>query len=128
MKRVLEAKNAPAVIGPYSHGVAYEGKLVFTSGMIGLDPATGKLVTGGIEAEAEQALRNVGSVLEAGLSTFDKVLKTTIFLTDIKDFAAVNSVYARFFDHAKFPARTTVQVAALPLGARVEIECIASGL
>lgn len=127
MKNVVETPKAPAAIGPYSQGVIYEGKLLFTAGQIGIDPATGELVPGGIEDQTVRVMDNLGAVLEKGLSNFDKVIKTTIFLTDIKNFAVVNEIYARYF-HDKPPARSTVQVASLPKGALVEIECVASAL
>jgi 2-iminobutanoate/2-iminopropanoate deaminase len=128
MKRVLETKKAPAAIGPYSQGIANDGKLVFTAGQIGLDPETGKLVPGGIEAETVRSLENIKAVLEVGLTSFDRIIRTTIYLTDIKDFPVVNEIYARYFERDKYPARCTVQVAALPMGARIEIECIAAAV
>jgi 2-iminobutanoate/2-iminopropanoate deaminase len=121
--QVVSSTMAPAAVGPYSQAIA-AGELVFCSGQIGIDPATGALVEGGVEAEAERALRNLAAVLDAaGLGLAD-VAKATIFLTDIADFAAVNAVYARFMPDPP-PARTTVAVAGLPRGARVEIEAIA---
>ncbi len=122
--QVVSTTTAPAAVGPYSQAIA-AGELVFCSGQIGLDPATGTLVEGGVEAEAERALRNLAAVLDAaGLGLAD-VVKATIFLADIADFGAVNAVYARFMPDPP-PARTTVAVAALPRGARVEIEAIAA--
>lgn len=121
--QVVSTTMAPAAVGPYSQAIA-AGDLLFCSGQIALDPSTGVLVEGGVEAEAERALRNLAAVLDAaGLGLAD-VAKATIFLTDIADFAAVNAVYARFMPDPP-PARTTVAVAALPRGARVEIEAIA---
>lgn len=121
--QVVTSTMAPAAVGPYSQAIA-AGDLVFCSGQIGIDPATGALVDGGVEAEAERALRNLAAVLDAaGLGLAD-VAKATIFLTDIADFGAVNAVYARFMPDPP-PARTTVAVAGLPRGARVEIEAIA---
>ncbi|MBR1781391.1 MAG: RidA family protein [Oscillospiraceae bacterium] len=121
-KQAIYTKNAPDAVGPYSQAVRV-GNLTITYGQIPLDPATNQLVEGGIEAQTERVLRNLEAVLaEAGL-TFDDVIKTTVFLADIGDFAAMNEVYARFFS-APYPARSAVQVAALPKGARVEIECI----
>ena len=118
--QVVTSTMAPAAVGPYSQAIA-AGELVFCSGQIGIDPATGALVEGGVEAEAERALRNLAAVLDAaGLGLAD-VAKATIFLADIADFAAVNAVYARFMPDPP-PARTTVAVAGLPRGARVEIE------
>jgi len=125
VKKVIETAKAPAAIGPYSQGVIYEGRFIFTAGQIGIDPATGELVAGGIEAQTQRVMENLSAVLEAGISGFDRVLKTTIFLTDISNFARVNQIYAHYFND-KPPARSTVQVAALPKGALVEIECIAA--
>ena len=123
-RRPVTTAGAPAAIGPYSQGIATDG-LVFCSGQLGLDPATGDLVEGGVEAEAERALRNLAAVLDsAGLAMAD-VVKTTIFLADMADFATVNAVYQRHVPDPP-PARSTVQVAALPKGGRVEIEAIAA--
>jgi 2-iminobutanoate/2-iminopropanoate deaminase len=124
MKQRIEASGAPPAAGPYSQAVAAAG-FVFCAGQVGLDPATGSLVEGGIEAQAEQVLRNLGAVLEAAGLSLDDIVKTTCFLADIGDFAAFNAVYGRFFGDVP-PARSTFQVAALPLGARVEIEAIAA--
>ena len=123
MKTIVSTKAAPGAIGPYSQAVE-AGGLVFCSGQIALDPATGEFVAGGVEAQAEQALKNLGAILEAAGSSYEKVLKTTVFLTDMGDFAAVNAVYARFFDR-DCPARSAVEVGALPKGALVEVEAIA---
>lgn len=114
---------APAAIGPYSQAVG-AGRLVLCSGQLGTDPSTGEL-TDGIEAQAERALRNVGAVLAAAGLGYGDVVKTTVFLVDMADFATMNAVYARFFS-APFPARSTVGVAALPRGARIEIEALAA--
>jgi 2-iminobutanoate/2-iminopropanoate deaminase len=124
MKKVIKTDNAPGAVGPYSQGVA-GGGFVFTSGQLPMDPKTGKFVEGGIREEARQCLENVRAILEAAGTSMDKAVKATVFLADIKDFAAVNEVYATFFKDAP-PARSAYQVAALPLGARVEIEMIAS--
>lgn len=115
--------NAPQPIGPYSQAIR-EGDLLFCSGQIPLDPKTGAMKNSSIEEEAEQALINLEVVLRAGGSNLSGVIKTTIFLTDMNDFAKVNEVYAKAFGDVK-PARSTVAVSALPKGARVEIECIA---
>lgn len=123
MRQRISTAGAPAAVGPYSQGIATDG-LVFCSGQVGLDPMTGRLVEGGIEAQAERALRNLQAVLEAAGSTLAEVVKTTCFLADIADFAAFNAVYARFFPDPP-PARSTFAVAALPLGACVEIEATA---
>ena len=123
-RRPVSTAGAPAAIGPYSQGIAIDG-LVFCSGQLGLDPATGELVEGGVEAEAERAPRNLAAVLDsAGLAMAD-VVKTTIFLADMADFGAVNGVYQRHMPEPP-PARSTFQVAALPKGGRVEIEAIAA--
>ena len=124
MKKAITAERAPAAIGPYSHGVAV-GHLFFTSGQIPLVPETGKLVEGPIEAQAEQVLRNLEAVLAANDMTFANVVKTTVFLTNLADFAAVNAVYATRFPEYP-PARSCVQVAALPAGAKLEIELVAA--
>jgi 2-iminobutanoate/2-iminopropanoate deaminase len=124
MKQRIEASGAPAAAGPYSQAIAAAG-FVFCAGQVGVDPATGALVEGGVEAQAERVLRNLTAVLEAAGLTLDDVVKTTCFLADIGDFAAFNAVYARYFG-ATPPARSTFQVAALPFGARVEIEAIAA--
>lgn len=124
MKEIISAQNAPAAIGPYSHAVQ-AGDLLFTSGQIPLVPETGKLVEGGIEAQAEQVLNNLAAVLAAAGMDFSNVVKTTVFLTDLADFAAVNAIYATRFPSAP-PARSCVQVAKLPAGAKMEMELIAS--
>jgi 2-iminobutanoate/2-iminopropanoate deaminase len=122
-KKVIATDEAPAAVGPYSQGIR-AGNLVFTAGQLGMDPASGELVAGGVEAQARQALTNLQAVLEAAGSSLDQALKVTVFLDDINDFAAVNGVYAEFFTQEP-PARSAVQVAALPLGGLVEIEAIA---
>ena len=122
-KNIIATKNAPGAIGPYSQGIRANG-FVFASGQIGLDPATGEFVKGGIVEQSRQALLNVKNVLEAAGSNLDKAVKTTVFLKDINDFAAMNAVYSEFFK-TDCPARSAVQVAALPKGALVEIEVIA---
>jgi 2-iminobutanoate/2-iminopropanoate deaminase len=114
---------APAAIGPYSQAVRAQ-RFIFCSGQLGMDPATGELANG-VEAQAERALANVRALLEAAGATMDDVVKTTIFLADMGDFAAVNAVYARHF-REPFPARSTVAVAALPRAGRVEIEVLAA--
>jgi 2-iminobutanoate/2-iminopropanoate deaminase len=119
---IITAEGAPAAIGPYSHAVA-GGGLVFLSGQVGADPVTGDLADG-VAAQAEQALRNIAVVLGAARTDLSRVVKATIFLTDMGDFATVNEVYARHVGEAK-PARSTVTVAALPKGALVEIEMTA---
>jgi 2-iminobutanoate/2-iminopropanoate deaminase len=123
MKSPISTSDAPAAIGPYSQAVA-SGDLVFLSGQIGLDPATGQLVAGGTEAETERVLANLAAVLAATGLSFDHIVRTTIYLVDLADFARVNEIYGRCFS-APYPARATVGVAALPRGARVEIDAIA---
>jgi 2-iminobutanoate/2-iminopropanoate deaminase len=122
-KRAIETADAPKAIGPYSQAVVANG-MVFAAGQIGIDPKTGKTVEGGIEAETEQALKNLEAVLKASGSDFDNVVKSTIFLSDMNDFAKVNEVYGRFIK-APYPARATVQAARLPRDAKVEIEMTA---
>jgi 2-iminobutanoate/2-iminopropanoate deaminase len=125
MKQTVETAGAPAAIGPYSQAIRAGGWL-FTAGQIPLDPETGGLVEGDARVQAERVLWNLEAVLRAAGLGLENVVKSTIFLTDLADFAAVNEVYGRFFT-APFPARSTVQVAALPRGAKVEIELVAYG-
>ena len=122
MKTVISTDKAPAAIGPYSQGMKV-GNLIITSGQIGVDPATGAFPEG-IEAQTRQSLTNCKNVLEAAGATLNDVIKTTVFLSDMNNFAAMNGVYATFFEGAP-PARSAVQVARLPKDAMVEIECIA---
>jgi 2-iminobutanoate/2-iminopropanoate deaminase len=122
-RQAITTSGAPAAIGPYSQAIAADG-LLFCSGQLGLDPASGNLVEGGVEAQAERSLRNLTAVLDAAGLAWVDVVKTTIFLADIADFAAVNAVYGRYMPEPP-PARSTVQVAALPKGGLVEIEAIA---
>lgn len=124
MSSAVNSGNAPAPIGPYSQAVRSAGFL-YCSGQIALDPGGGNLVGSSAAEQAEQALRNLGAVLEAGGLTYAEVVKTTVFLTRMEDFGAVNEVYGRYFGSAK-PARSTVAVAALPKGALVEIEAVAA--
>ncbi len=123
-RQPIRIEGGPRSVAPYSIGMRF-GSLLFTAGQIGLDPQDGRLVPGGAAAEAEMALSNLQAILEAGGSGFDRVLRTGIFLISMDDFAAVNEVYARRMPEP-FPARTTVAVSALPLGARVEIEMTAA--
>ena len=122
-RRAISTTGAPAAIGPYSQGIATD-RLLFTAGQAALDPATGQLVEGGIDAETERVMANLTSVLDAAGCSWGDVVKTTIFLVDMADFAAVNAIYGRFMSDPP-PARSTVGVAALPKGARVEIEAVA---
>lgn len=124
-KRPIHTANAPAAIGPYSQAVR-SGDLLFTSGQVALDPATGQLVAGGVDAEIAQVIRNLEAVLTAAGLGFADVLKTTIFLKNLADFAQVNTAYGKAFEQAgAYPARSTVEVSQLPRGAQVEIELIA---
>lgn len=122
-KQIVKTENAPAAIGPYSAGVN-AGGFIFTAGQIGLDPKTGQMVDGGIETETRRALMNLKSILEAAGSGIQNVVKTTVFLKDIAEFQKMNAIYAEFFTENP-PARSAVQVAALPKDACVEIEAIA---
>ncbi len=122
-KEIIIAPEAPAAIGPYSVAVR-AGEFIFTAGQIGLDPESGQIVPGGVEAETRQALTNLRHVLEAAGSGLERVVKTTVFLRDMDDFGRMNAVYAEFFTE-NFPARSAVQAAALPKGVAVEIEAIA---
>ena len=122
-REVIATDKAPAAVGPYSQGIR-AGNLLFTAGQLGMDPATGKLAEGGIEAQTRQALTNLSAVLEAGGTSMAHAVKVTVFLQDMGDFQTMNGVYAQFFATDP-PARTTVQVAALPLGGLVEIEVVA---
>jgi 2-iminobutanoate/2-iminopropanoate deaminase len=122
-REIIATDKAPAAVGPYSQAVRV-GDFVFTAGQIPLNPATGHMVEGGIEAQTRQALTNLGAVLEAAGTALANVVKTTVFLADIGEFKLMNGVYAEFFPDDP-PARSAVQAAALPLGARVEIEAVA---
>ncbi|HQX55840.1 MAG TPA: RidA family protein [Pyrinomonadaceae bacterium] len=123
MKEIISTENAPGAIGPYSQAIK-TGNMVFCSGQIPIDPATGNFVSENIIEQTEQVLKNLSAVLEAAGSSLDGVVKTTVFLADMNDFAAMNEVYGKYFDANK-PARATVQAARLPRDARVEIDCIA---
>ena len=123
MKNIISTTNAPAAIGPYSQAIDC-GAFLVTSGQVPFDPATGVIVDGGITEQTRQALTNVKAVLEAAGLTMDNVVKTTVFLQNMGDFAAMNAVYAEFFSEGQYPARSAVEVAALPKGALVEIETI----
>jgi 2-iminobutanoate/2-iminopropanoate deaminase len=125
-RSAVATTNAPAAIGPYSQAIRI-GNVLYTSGQVALDPATGELVAGGIEAQTTRVLENLKAVLTAAGLDFAHVVKTTVFLKDMADFTAMNTLYAKSFapEGTVAPARSTVQVAALPKGALVEIECIA---
>lgn len=124
MKKIIATDAAPAAIGPYSQGVSANGLLI-TSGQLPVDPATGEFAPGGITEQTRQSLANVKAVLEAGGSGLDNVIKTTVFLSDMNNFAAMNDVYKEFFGSSNYPSRSAVQVARLPKDALVEIEAIA---
>lgn len=124
MKQAVTTPAAPKAIGPYSSALK-AGGLLFVSGQVPFDPATGTFVSGGIADQTERVLQNIGALLEAGGLTFDAVVRTTVFLADMDDFPAMNEVYARFFA-VPYPARSTVQAARLPRDARIEIDAIAS--
>jgi 2-iminobutanoate/2-iminopropanoate deaminase len=123
MKKPVHTGAAPAAIGPYSQAIR-AGDFLFISGQLGLDPATKKMVEGGVASEAERALKNIGAIVEAAGGTFADVVKTTVLLQSMDDFSRLNEVYARFFT-GDSPARAAYQVARLPLGALVEIEAVA---
>src|SRR6266516_914017 len=123
MKKIISTSEAPAAIGPYSQAVR-SGRLLFCSGQIPLDPKSGQIVSGDIGAQTRRVLNNIAAVLRAEGATFEDVVKTTIFLTDLGDFQTVNEIYGSYFKQQP-PARSTVQVSALPKGANVEIEVIA---
>ena len=123
-KQVISTPGAPVAIGPYSQAVR-SGNLLFLSGQIPLDPATGQIVAGDISAQTERVLKNLAAILEAAGSGLDKVLKTTVYLKDLGEFARMNEVYGRYFPE-NAPARATVEVARLPRDARVEIEAVAA--
>ena len=123
--KAISTSNAPAAIGPYSQAVDSGAGLVFLSGQLPIDPATGAFPEGGIQAQTSQSLRNVQAILSAAGLSLANVVKTTVFLSDMGDFAAMNEVYATFFAEP-FPVRSAVAVKALPKGALVEIECIAA--
>jgi 2-iminobutanoate/2-iminopropanoate deaminase len=125
-REAITTTNAPAAVGPYSQAIVV-ADFVFCAGQIPLDPGTGEVTASTIEEQTERVLRNLGAVLDAAGATFGDVVKTTVFLTDLGEFSAMNGVYARFFPDPP-PARSTIEVAALPRGAKVEIECIARRL
>jgi 2-iminobutanoate/2-iminopropanoate deaminase len=123
VKEIIQTEHAPLAIGPYSQAIKANG-LVFASGQIPTDPQTGQFVSGGIQEQTEQALKNLAAVLEAAGSSLDRIVKTTVFLADMNEFSAMNEIYGKFFRENP-PARATVEAARLPRDARVEIEAIA---
>ena len=122
-KKAITTQDAPPAIGPYSQAIQ-TGRLLFVSGSLGMAPATGKIVEGGVAAETEMSLDNIGAILKAAGASFDNIVKTTIFLTDMEDFKTVNEIYAKRFSNVP-PARSTVAVKALPRNGKIEIEVIA---
>lgn len=124
MKKIIFTEKAPAPIGPYSQAVLM-GNTLYTSGQIAINPENGEIVLDSIEAETKQVMENMKAVLEAGGMTFENVVKTTIFIMDMNDFARINSVYGSYFDESTAPARETVQVACLPKNVNVEISMVA---
>ena len=124
MKKVLSTQNAPQAIGPYSQGID-TGNLVFLSGQIPIDPSKGEIVVSDMEGQTRQVLKNIKAILESDDCTMDQVVKTTVYLKDIADFTKMNDVYKEFFSEGNYPARSAVQVAALPKDALVEIEVVA---
>jgi len=124
-RTVIHTEQAPAPVGPYSQAIAATGKFIFVAGQIPLNPQTGAIVTGDVGQQTEQAIANLAAILQAAGATPADVVKTTVFLADMNDFAAMNAVYARWFDEATAPARACVEVSRLPKDVRVEIDCIA---
>ena len=125
MRNIVKTDKAPAAIGTYNQAVETNG-LLFTSGQVGIDPETGKMVEGGIKPQVNRVLNNINAILsETGLNK-ESIIKLTVFLKDFNDFYTVNDVFTEFFGEKEFPARTTVEVSELPLGALIEIDCIAS--
>ena len=125
MKKIITTPNAPAPIGPYNQAIL-KGNMLYTSGQIAIDPNTGNLVTGDIKTETKQVMENLKAILSEAGMTFENVLKTTIFISDMHNFAAINEVYGGYFDEATAPARETVEVANLPKFVNVEISVVAS--
>jgi 2-iminobutanoate/2-iminopropanoate deaminase len=124
MKKIIKTDKAPAPIGPYNQAVQY-GNTLYTSGQIAINPTSGKLILGNILDETEMVMQNLKAVLEAANMTFENIVKTSIFLSDMSNFNQVNSIYAKHFDEATAPARETVEVACLPKNVNVEISCVA---
>ena len=124
MKKIITCKNAPSPIGPYNQAVIANG-FMYISGQVGMNPKTGKIIKDSISDETEQVMKNLSSILNEASISFENVVKTTIFLSDMNDFSLVNEVYGKYFDEDTAPARETVQVSKLPLGVNVEISMIA---
>ncbi|MFT5166619.1 MAG: 2-iminobutanoate/2-iminopropanoate deaminase [Saprospiraceae bacterium] len=127
MKKIVNTPNAPAPVGPYNQATMHNGML-FVSGQIAIDPATGDLVTGDIEAETRQVMKNLSNILEAANMTFENVLKASVFVADMHNYSRINAVYAEYFDEDTAPARELVEVANLPKFVNVEISVIAASL
>ena len=125
MKKILKTPNAPKSVGTYNQAIE-SNNFIFTSGQVGIDPASNKLVEGGLENEINQVLKNIDFILKDSNLGRSHIIKLTVFLIDLNQFATVNEAFKKFFGRIKFPARSTVEVSKLPLGANVEIECIAS--
>ncbi|RUR85035.1 RidA family protein [Chlorogloeopsis fritschii PCC 9212] len=125
-KKVINTEQAPAPVGPYNQAIVASGQMVFVAGQIALDPKTGAIVgTGDVTKQTEQVMANLQAILAAAGAKFEDVVKTTVFLADMNDFAAMNAIYAKYFDEATAPARACVQVSRLPKDVLVEIDCIA---
>lgn len=124
-RKIIQTNDAPAAIGPYSQGVV-SGGFIFTAGQIPLDPDTGKLIEGNFAEQVTRVLENINGILKAAESDISKAVKLTVFLTDFSNYSVLNEVFSRYFENVKPPARSAVQVSALPLNAEVEIECIAA--
>ncbi|NER81558.1 MAG: RidA family protein [Leptolyngbya sp. SIO1D8] len=125
-RKIIQTDNAPAPVGPYNQAILATGSMLFVAGQVPLDPKTGQLVGGDdVAAQTAQAISNLKAILEAGGATLENVVKTSVFLKDMNDFAAMNAVYAQYFGEEAAPARACVEVARLPKDVRVEIECIA---
>ena len=124
-KQIIQTDKAPAPVGPYNQAIAASGKMLFCSGQIAIDPSSGTIIDGDVQTQTKQVMANLAAVLEAAGADWSNVVKTGVFLKDMNDFAAVNEIYATYFDEATAPARACVEVARLPKDVLVEIECIA---
>tara|TARA_B100001094_G_scaffold233645_1_gene228560 strand:- start:470 stop:856 length:387 start_codon:yes stop_codon:yes gene_type:complete len=124
MKEIIKTSNAPSAIGTYSQGIKVNGFL-FTSGQIGIDPATGKLVEGGIKAQTDRTLNNINAILDESGIQKENIIKLSVFLINLGDFGYINDAFSKFFNNSNYPSRTTVEVSRLPMNALVEIDCIA---
>ena len=124
MKEIIKTSNAPSAIGTYSQGIKVNGFL-FTSGQIGIDPVTGKLVEGGIKAQTDRTLNNINAILDESGIQKENIIKLSVFLINLGDFGYINDAFSKFFNNSNYPSRTTVEVSRLPMNALVEIDCIA---